>query len=135
MIVMSSSLAPWIVDRTELIRQAVRVASGSETRAEERHVPLAATIRALRRELMEAVGDGKDEELRFALGPLDLELQVEVSSSGGGEAGIKFWVLSLGGKGERSSGATQTLRLRLTPVLSSAEGDVLVGHEQSARPD
>jgi hypothetical protein len=85
---------------------------------------------------MEAVREGKDEEMRFALGPIELELQVEVSSSGGGEAGIKFWVLSLGGKGERSSDTTQTLHLRLTPVLSSAaDADVLVGHEQSARPD
>jgi hypothetical protein len=118
------------------LRQAVGVASAPEARSEGKHVPLAATIRALRRELMEAVREGKDEEMHFALGPIELELQVEVSSSGGGEAGIKFWVLSLGGKGERSSDTTQTLHLRLTPVLSSAaDADVLVGHEQSARPD
>jgi hypothetical protein len=85
---------------------------------------------------MEAVGESKDEEMRFALGPIELELQVEVSSSGGGEAGVKFWVLSLGGKGERSSDATQTLRLSLTPVLSSApDGDVLVGRERPGRPE
>jgi hypothetical protein len=84
---------------------------------------------------MEAVRESKDEEMHFALGPIELELQVEVSSSGGGEAGIKFWVLSLGGKGERSSDSTQTLRLKLTPVLSSAaDADVLVGDERSARP-
>jgi hypothetical protein len=99
-------------------------------------IPLAATIRALRLELMDAVRESKGEEMRFSLGPIDLELQVEVSSSGGGEAGIRFWVVSLGAKGERSSGATQTLRLRLTPVLTSAaDGDLLVGHEQSARSD
>jgi hypothetical protein len=102
----------------------------------DRQIPLAATIRALRRELMDAVRESESEEMRFALGPIELELQMEVSSSGGGEAGIKFWVVSLGGKGERSSDATQTLRLKLTPQLTSAaDGDVLVGHEQQTRPD
>lgn len=117
------------------MRQACAVASTGETRAEERQIPLAATIRALRRELTAAVRESEDEEIRFALGPIELELRVEVSASGGGEAGIKFWVVSLGGKGERSSDATQTLRLKLTPQLTSAAGeDVLVGHEQPTRP-
>jgi Trypsin-co-occurring domain 2 len=38
------------------------------------------------------VRQGKDEEVRFALGPVELELQVEVSKEAGGEAGIAFWL-------------------------------------------
>ena len=81
--------------------------------------------------------EGKDQDVRFALGPIELELQVAVASTGGGEAGIKFWVLSLGGKGERTSGRTQTLRISLTPVLGSeADSDrpLVVGSEQVRRP-
>jgi hypothetical protein len=102
------------------------------------HVPLASFIRALRRELVEAVKEGNEQEVRFALGPIELELQVEVSSTGGGEAGVKFWLIALGGKAERMSGRTQTLRLTMTPVVgSNVPGDkpLLVGSEQIRRPE
>ncbi len=100
-------------------------------------IPLSGAIRALRRELVESVREGKDQEVKFALGAIELELQVQVESTGGGEAGIKFWVVSLGGKGERTSGRTQTLRISLTPVLGSdADSDrpLVVGSEQVRRP-
>jgi hypothetical protein len=100
-------------------------------------IPLSSAIRALRRELVDAVREGKDQEVKFALGAIELELQVQVESTGGGEAGIKFWVLSLGGKGERMSGRTQTVRISLTPVLGSeADSDrpLVVGSEQVRRP-
>lgn len=105
---------------------------------EEVEIPLAGVIRALRRELEEAVTEGEDAAVRFALGEIELELQVAVSSKGGGDAGIKFWVVSLGGRAERGSERTQTLRLKLTPV-SGAGGTALtaliVGSEESERPD
>jgi hypothetical protein len=105
--------------------------------ADDAQVPLSSAIRALRRELVEAVKEGEDQEVRFALGPIDLELQVEVGSTGGGDAGIKFWVVSLGGKAERTSGRTQTVRISLTPVLAiEGDGDrtLVVGSEQVRRP-
>lgn len=100
-------------------------------------IPLASAIRALRAELQEAIGVGHGEELRFALGPVELELQVQAASEGGGEAAIKFWVVSIGAKGARSSEATHTLRLSLTPVRVGAYGDqerdVLVASELEER--
>src|SRR3954452_11975714 len=85
-------------------------------------VPLASAVEALRRELVVALEAGRGEEVRFALGPIELEFQVEVSREAGGEAGIKFWVVALGGKGSRSSGATHTVRLSLSPVLAADVG-------------
>jgi Trypsin-co-occurring domain 2 len=105
--------------------------------ADDLAIPLAAVIRALRHELVEAVTEGEDKEVRFALGPIELELQVEVTSTGGGAAGIKFWVMSVSGKGERTSGRTQTVRISLTPVIGAkADGDrpLVVGSEQVKRP-
>lgn len=100
-------------------------------------IPLASAIRALRDELQAAVRAGKDQELRFALGPVELELQVEAASEGGGEAGIKFGLVSVGAKGGRSSGTTHTVRLSLTPVPVDAHGkedrDVLVASELEER--
>ena len=109
----------------------------SRDASDDAQIPLSSAIRALRRELVDAVREGEEQEVKFALGPIELELQVEVSASGGGEAGIKFWVISLGGKGERSSGRTQTVRISLTPVLGAGgDGDrpLVVGSEQVLRP-
>jgi hypothetical protein len=98
-------------------------------------VPLASAIEALRRELIAALDAGKDADVRFALGPIELEFAVEVSRESGGEAGVKFWVVALGGKGSRSSGATHTVRLSLSPVRAG-DGDrpLVVGSEQVLRP-
>ncbi len=65
-------------------------------------------IRALRTELGEAVRAQTAEEIGFALGPVELELRVELSQGARGEAGIKFWLVSIGGKRARSSANTQT---------------------------
>ncbi len=100
-------------------------------------VPLASAIEALRGELVAAVQAGKGQEVRFALGSVELEFQVEVSRETGGEAGVKFWVIALGGKGTRSSGTAHTVRLSLSPVLASEAGDdrpLVVGSEQARRP-
>ena len=87
-------------------------------------IPLANAIRAIRAEVVDAVRASDGEELRFALGVVELELQVEAVSEAGGEAGVKFWVVSAGAKGNRKSGSTHTLRVSLTPIRVGAHGDV-----------
>jgi hypothetical protein len=84
------------------------------------NVPLAGAIRQLRAELLEAMRQGEDEELRFALGDIELELQLEVSQEAKGDAGIRFWLVSLGGSVGASRASTHTLRLTLAP--ETAEG-------------
>jgi hypothetical protein len=85
-----------------------------------RDVPLAGAIRQLRAELTEAMRQGQGEELRFALGDIELELQLQVSQEAKGDAGIRFWLVSLGGSASASRGSTHSLRLTLTP--ETAEG-------------
>jgi Trypsin-co-occurring domain 2 len=102
----------------------------------ELDVPLASAIEVLRNELVEAVRAGKDQEIRFALGPIELELQVAVEKKADGQAGIKFWLVSVGGGAGRSSGTTHTLRLKLTPTRGGegSEGkDVLVASDLEER--
>jgi hypothetical protein len=97
---------------------------------------LASAIRALRAELVEAVRAGEGEEIRFALGPVDLELEVEPTAEGGVNGGIKFWLVSIAGKGSRSSSATHRVKLTLTPQLAGEIGgdrDVLVASELEER--
>jgi Trypsin-co-occurring domain 2 len=81
----------------------------------EKLVGLADAIRELRRELTEAMTEGQGKPIRFELGPVEMEFLLEVSKDAEGDAGIRFWVVSLGGKGSVSSGTTHRVKLALTP--------------------
>ena len=81
----------------------------------EEWVGLADAIRALRRELTTAMTAGQGEAIRFELGPVEMEFLLEVRKESEGEAGVRFWVVSLGGKGGLSSGSTHRVTLSLEP--------------------
>lgn len=89
-------------------------------------VPLRQMLGVLRAELTASMEDAKGAALRFRLEEVELELQVAVTATGGGNAGVEFWVVSLGARGERTSGSTHTFKLKLKPATPDAR-DVLVG--------
>lgn len=88
-------------------------------------VPLAEAIRSLRAELTEALETGTGQAVQFRLGPVELELQVQVATEAGGEAGAKFWLVSVGGNASRTASETHTLKLTLHPTGTQG-GDLLV---------
>jgi hypothetical protein len=94
-------------------------------------MPLAAVVESLRAELTKALAKGEGEEVRFRLGPVELEFQVQVSGEVGAEAGVKFWVVAVGGSASQSSASTHTLRLVLHPT-DRGGGDLTVGERDSA---
>jgi hypothetical protein len=83
-------------------------------------IALAEMIEELRRELQEAVAAAEGQPIRFQLGEVTLEAQVEVSREKGGKAGLKFWVAEVGASGKAGHLATQKIVLTLLPV--AAEG-------------
>ena len=94
-------------------------------------IPIAQVIQHLRHELSTAMAEGDGQDLRFTLGPVELEFEVEVSGSVSGEVeaegGIQIGVISIGkvsGKAgtERSGARTHTIKLTLTPELLTEEG-------------
>jgi hypothetical protein len=94
-------------------------------------IPLSEAVNALRVEIAEAVRAGSSEEFRFKLGPIELEFGVEMSRTTGAEAGLRMWVVSAGAKGERTSAATHTVRITLTP-----EGeDIVIADEDCKEPE
>jgi len=104
---------------------------------DEARIPLAGVIGALRAELLEAVRAGENEDIRFALGTVDLEFHVAVEKKHEGSGGIKFWIMSVGVGGSSSIAETQTVKLSLTPTRTTPEGDhapVIVGSAQALRP-
>ena len=93
-------------------------------------VELADAIGALRDALVQAMWDSQNSRVRFRVEPVDLTLQVGVTRTGTGSAGIKRNILTLGGERSRQSEATQTLKVRLAPVLFDENGIELVASEQ-----
>ena len=93
-------------------------------------VELSEAIEALRNALVAAWWDSQGQRVRFKVEPVELTLQVGVTQSGRGAAGIRWHVLSLGGERSRDATSTQTLKLRLAPVLFDASGNVLAAAEQ-----
>lgn len=98
-------------------------------------IPLTEVIRELRGQLMDAIEAGSEEELRFGVEELELELQVVVTKNVGAKVGaegtLKFWVLNALGKGEISgsyeSSRLQKLRLKLKPKTADGSGVDLAG--------
>ncbi|MER5383229.1 trypco2 family protein [Streptomyces sp. NPDC002688] len=84
-------------------------------------VGLVEAIRSLRNELIDAMTEAKDEQIRFRVESVDLELNVAVEKKAEAGGGVKFWVASIGGKGSHSSTATHTLKLHLEARTSTGE--------------
>ena len=87
---------------------------------------LADTIAAVRRELSTALAAGKDQPVQFRTGPVELEFEVGVTRTGGGQAGVQLWVLTLGGKGEFENAVTQRIKVTLHPVNPETGEDLQV---------
>jgi len=88
-------------------------------------VPLSAAIAALRDELILAWWDGQDRSVRFKPSPVELTLQVAVTSAGKGNAGVRWWLIELGGEVSRESVVTQTVKVTLEPRMLDERGKPL----------
>jgi hypothetical protein len=100
-------------------------------------IGLAEAIREVRAELAVARREGERDELRFRLGEVQLQFEVQLTREGGGEAGVKLWVVSVGASGSVTSGQTHTMTVTMVPQIVDAEGtvrDVLVGDEVKGLP-
>lgn len=83
-------------------------------------VELSEVIAELRAELSAAMHAGDGEELRFELGPVELELTLAVSKDAGPSAKVKFWVVEMGADAKLSTQSTQRISLSLEPRRTSA---------------
>ena len=88
---------------------------------------LADTIAAVRRELSLAQTAGQGQPVQFRTGPVELEFDVAVTRTRGGEGGVQIWVLTLGGKLERERANTQRIKVTLHPVDRFTGKDAQIG--------
>jgi hypothetical protein len=87
---------------------------------------LADTIAAVRRELSSAQAAGQGQFIQFRTGPVELEFEVAVTRTGGGQAGVQLWVLTLGGKADLAHATTQRIKMTLQPVNPETGQDARV---------
>lgn len=84
-------------------------------------IELAELIGHLRAELTDAIHAGTGSDLRFEVGPVELELSIAVDRATDASGKIRFWVLEMGADAKRSSTTTQRIKLTLDPRSSGAK--------------
>ena len=82
-------------------------------------IPLAEAIQNLRAELSLAMQAGEDQALRFQLGPIELQLEIELARELEGKGGVKWWIIDVGGGAKSKSGSAHKIKLTLEPVTST----------------
>jgi hypothetical protein len=86
---------------------------------------LADTIAAVRRELSSALSAGQGPPARFRAGPVELELEIAVTCTGSGQAGVHLSVLTLGGQSGLVRATSQRIKVTLQPLdPDTGEDDV-----------
>jgi Trypsin-co-occurring domain 2 len=84
-------------------------------------IELGEFLGALRAELEKARAEGvsareRGSDVRFTVGEVTIEFTIAASREGQGQAGVKFYVFSLGGSVTASIETTQRVSLTLTPT-------------------
>jgi hypothetical protein len=91
-------------------------------------IPLEDAIRALRAEILAAREDASTEEVRFELGPIEMEFQVVARKEFGGEAKLGFHIFvaeaTVGGSGKSTDERTQKVKFVLNPTSVDASGQL-----------
>lgn len=93
-------------------------------------IELATLLASLRSEIDRARLDSAGEDVRFRVDSIDLELQLMVEKSAEADAGVRFWVVSMGGKGSAKSTETHVIKMSLGAVTGTGD-PVLTGDDVS----
>jgi Trypsin-co-occurring domain 2 len=89
-------------------------------------IELSEFLGALRAELEKARAAGisareQGSDVRFTVGEVTIEFTIAASREGQGQAGVKFYVFSLGGSVTASTETTQRVTLTLTPTRADGK--------------
>ncbi|MEV6168196.1 trypco2 family protein [Streptomyces sp. NPDC051954] len=82
---------------------------------DEDWLDLADAIDVLREQLSDAQFRGQESELRFVLGEITVEFEVELVRTRNGGGALRFGVVEANARGERSARSTQRVTVHLNP--------------------
>lgn len=92
-------------------------------------IGLQEAIAALREELIDSVLAAKGERLRFQVGEINMEFQVEVERNIGATGGLKFYVVELGASGTEKDKSMHKVVIPLKPVRADGK-PILTGGDE-----
>ncbi|MFF2618300.1 trypco2 family protein [Kitasatospora sp. NPDC058046] len=96
-------------------------------------VPLADAVAAVRDELIEAAARiGADPGVVFAVGPVEMEFEVELRADATAKAGFKLW--AVGAETEAGVSRARTHRVSFTLTPKRADGGDLLVSSAGERP-
>ena len=95
---------------------------------------LAETVEALRAELARAAAAGAQAEFQFPVAGVQLEFHVAVTRTGEGRAGVKFWVVELGGAGSYAREEIQTVTVTLGAPVDRSGNPVKIYRGSAQKP-
>ncbi|MGO1025696.1 trypco2 family protein [Streptomyces rubiginosohelvolus] len=97
-------------------------------------IPLVDAVAAVRDELIAAAARGEDHpDVVFAVGPVEMEFEVELRADAKAKAGFKLWAVGAETEAGLSRGRTHRVSFTLTP-RNAHGGDLLVSGS-AQRPD
>ncbi|KYK14562.1 MULTISPECIES: trypco2 family protein [Streptomyces] len=105
--------------------------AGDDHGADGEWLDLADAIELLRGQLTEAQQRARESQLRFVLGEITAEFEVELVRTKDGSGRLRFGVAEADARRERSARTAQRVTLHLTPELRGPDGlrDVSIGDE------
>lgn len=95
---------------------------------------LAEAIKGIRAELSDAMAAGEGERLRFDVGPVELEFAVDIQRDLQAKAGVKVWVVEIGGSGGWSRDSSNRVKVTLNPVDTATARSPRVADQVTALP-
>ncbi len=104
------------------------------TQGTQSKVGLADAVDALRAELSEAMARARDQEIQFPVGEIQVEFQIGVTREAEGKAGLKVWVLELGGGGSYTRESVQKITVSLEPPVTADGQRVKVHRDLDRKP-
>jgi hypothetical protein len=100
-------------------------------------VELAEAIEQLRDQLELAMKTAEDKALRFRLGPVELQLKVELAQKATAVGRVKAWVIEAGADGSLNANSAHTVKIVLHPQKKNDKGeygDLQVGARPGFNP-
>ncbi|MBP5892968.1 trypco2 family protein [Streptomyces scabiei] len=82
-------------------------------------IDLVSAVKALRTQITEAAATDPESDIRFQVGPIELEFTVALTRDRSVKGGVKAWVVTADAEGRRSTEHTHRITLSLTPVSAS----------------
>jgi hypothetical protein len=92
--------------------------------ADDLQIDLVSAVKALRAQIAEAAAADPGSDIRFKVGPIELEFTVALTRDRSAKGGVKAWVVTADVEGKRSAAHTHRVLLNLTP-LSATTGESL----------